>query len=876
MGNIESLSYTFYGNTLLNQELNLFTKYVTNMDLTFYGCSAFNNGLPSGNPGTMSWNTSSATSMSSMFGVASSFNCNIGSWDVSSVSNFYGMFFGASKFNNGGSSSIGSWQTTSATTMFRMFYGATIFNQPLSGWNTQNVTTMHGMFSNATNFNNGLLSGTDGTLSWNTSAVTIMTDMFYAATSFNCNVGSWYVSNVISFNGTFNSASKFNNGGSPDINNWLLKTTGTVNISGMFQTATIFNQPLNGWNTVAVTNMSTVFYLAPAFNNGLAPGVGSTLPWNTQNVTAMWWMFRNATAFNCDVSSFNTQNVTTMENMFGGATNFNNGLAVGAAGTLAWNTSAVTNMSGMFNYATSFNCNIGSWNVSAVTTFAYMFSTANKFNNGGSDTIGTWLLKTTGTVNMDGVFQSAILFNQPLNGWNTQAVNSMSNLFNGASAFNNGLTSGTAGTLAWNTSAVTTFYTTFYNATSFNCNVGSWNVSLCGDFTSMFDGSSKFNNGESDTIGIWTLKITGTINMTYMFARALLFNQPLNGWNTIAVTNINGMFSNCPVFNNGLLSGVAGTLAWNTSNVTNMSFSFAAPSFNCDISSWDVSKVTDFSLMFSNASKFNQPLNSWILKTTGTVNMSSMFISAAIFNQPLNSWITVAVTNMSSMFRQATAFNQDISSFNTIAVTVMNNMFESATNFNNGLFSGLAGTLAWNTSAVTTMSSMFYAASSFNCNIGSWNVSLVTTFASMFQSASKFNNGGSDTIGTWVLKTTGTVNMSTMFYVAIAFNQPLNSWNTVAVTNMGGMFSTATAFDQNIGNWNVSVVTDFNNFMANKTPLTFSTTNLDAIYNGWSTRPVVASRTVSFGSIKRTAASTAGRAILTSSPNLWTITDGGI
>jgi hypothetical protein len=64
--------------------------------------------------------------------------------------------------------------------------------------------------------------------------------------------------------------------------------------------------------------------------------------------------------------------------------------------------------------------------------------------------------------------------------------------------------------------------------------------------------------------------------------------------------------------------------------------------------------------------------------------------------------------------------------------------------------------------------------------------------------------------------------------------------------------------------------------MATKTPSTFSTTNLDAIYNGWSSRPVLASKSITFGTAKRTAASTAGRATLTNSPNLWTITDGGI
>jgi hypothetical protein len=46
------------------------------------------------------------------------------------------------------------------------------------------------------------------------------------------------------------------------------------------------------------------------------------------------------------------------------------------------------------------------------------------------------------------------------------------------------------------------------------------------------------------------------------------------------------------------------------------------------------------------------------------------------------------------------------------------------------------------------------------------------------------------------------------------------------------------SFDQNLGSWDVSLVTNFNGFMKNKTPLTFSSSNLDnAIYNGWSALP---------------------------------------
>jgi hypothetical protein len=64
--------------------------------------------------------------------------------------------------------------------------------------------------------------------------------------------------------------------------------------------------------------------------------------------------------------------------------------------------------------------------------------------------------------------------------------------------------------------------------------------------------------------------------------------------------------------------------------------------------------------------------------------------------------------------------------------------------------------------------------------------------------------------------------------------------------------------------------------MAGKNTTTFSTANLDAIYNGWSQLTLQPNLTANFGSIKYTAASQAGRNILTGAPNNWEITDGGI
>ena len=100
------------------------------------------------------------------------------------------------------------------------------------------------------------------------------------------------------------------------------------------------------------------------------------------------------------------------------------------------------------------------------------------------------------------------------------------------------------------------------------------------------------------------------------------------------------------------------------------------PTFNDDISEWNVSNVTDMSYMF------------------GSSDMGDFFGPPPAFNQDIGDWNVSNVTNMSAMFYGASAFNQDIG--------------------------------GWNVSNVTTMLTMFSGASTFNQDIGGWDVSSVT------------------------------------------------------------------------------------------------------------------------------------------------------
>jgi surface protein len=115
-----------------------------------------------------------------------------------------------------------------------------------------------------------------------------------------------------------------------------------------------------------------------------------------------------------------------------------------------------------------------------------------------------------------------------------------------------------------------------------------------------------------------------------------------------------------------------------------------------------------------------------------------------------------------------------------------------------------------------------------------------------------------------------------MLFSAAAFNQAIDSWDVSSVTNMSYMFQGAASFNQAIDRWDVSSVTNMVNFMANKTAANYSASHLDAIYTQWSLLTLQPSLSISFGTIKYTAAGSAGRAVLTGAPNSWTIVDGGI
>jgi surface protein len=387
-------------------------------------------------------------------------------------------------------------------------------------------------------------------------------------------------------------------------------------------------------------------------------------------------------------------------------------------------------------------------------------------------------------------------------------------------------------------------------------------------------------------------------NMSFAFdmaGAAGIFNSDISTWDTSKVTTFRATFQSQPEFNSDISTKevtVDGRtyIAWDTLNVTEFHFMLNAGNtsvrnngkFNQPIGNWNTSKATNMTVMFQNQFEFNQDISTKVVTVGGktytawdtlnVTNMTAMFsgfnsnlpLKTGTFNQPIGNWNTSKVTTMNAMFQIQPDFNQDIS---TKVVTVGNSTY-----------------IAWDTANVTTISSLLLCTpvkeGKFNQPIGNWNTTKVTTLNGSFQRQPIFNQDIStksvtvsgSTYTAW--NTSNVTNCRNVFLENKNFNQNIGNWNTAKVTDMTAMLQNTNNFNQNIGNWNVSLVTAFLDSFANGTNL--SPQNYDALLIGWASRAVRPNVVIGFGTTKRTSASDSAVTVLTSSPNNWTIIDGGL
>merc|ERR1711957_406537 len=96
------------------------------------------------------------------------------------------------------------------------------------------------------------------------------------------------------------------------------------------------------------------------------------------------------------------------------------------------------------------------------------------------------------------------------------------------------------------------------------------------------------------------------------------------------------------------------TKCFDTSQVTSMFSLFKSTDVNADISSWDVSSVTNMAWMFYEATKFNGDVSDW--DVSSVTAMDSMFYEAIKFNSDVSDWDVSSVIYMNRMFIGASEF----------------------------------------------------------------------------------------------------------------------------------------------------------------------------------------------------------------------------
>ena len=731
---------------------------------------------------------------------------------------------------------------------------------PIWYWDTSLVTDMSEAFKSIQYrglFSVGTLAPSNGNgygLLWNTSHVTTMESMFEDFDAPGLNTPGSYTSNSISFLQNVATSSKdsfipTSVRGPPSLTPYLSPaankyieddydvwdTSNVTNMKSMFKNCLlkVFTLPygwsqtivMNNWNTSSVTTMESMFEGCDAgWGNGTDPQK-DCLPWeiirkNGSNSYYNSWVTYNCTNFNKMFANILLTNVTSplKQHLL---KKYNHKKPIKGGWMIENKNSDLTDM--FLNspkLISLFEIPSGSSGTPEYWQFNYVDPIPNSIKAQIED------YYTTDIYNADQPGAPGSPGFQPNEGINTKPeYNDITNNTYYGQIWD------------WDTSQVSDFSEAFKSTFSYVYN-------YYPDYGNAFDTPSNkwyFGTGPNQQ---------ADNNLTQINS----FNKPIwiDKWDTSNVTDMSGMFvfdegnreSKKMVFLSSSLEtkyvndndpNTTGVLyrppytAWNTSSVTNMSYTFCAvpytfisPTNLPNVKKWDTSNVTTMLQMYA----INGDIGGTQNKEFGlrSLDLSPKLINDITNTTPYVAWNTSSVVNMEEMFfnsykyyKQTDALKFNIGKWNTSSVNNMSGMFNANKDFNEDISK-------WDTSSVTTMKRMFKEATTFDQYISNWDVSGVTTMESMFESASMFNSPLND----W--HTSSVTSMKSMFEAAVTFTHPLHRWDVSGVTTMESMFESAFKFKNDIRMWAVATTTSTTN-MFSSCPLE---TNTDPwnLYNG--------------------------------------------
>lgn len=218
-----------------------------------------------------------------------------------------------------------------------------------------------------------------------------------------------------------------------------------------------------------------------------------------------------------------------------------------------------------------------------------------------------------------------------------------------------------------------------------NSSINSWDTSNVTSFTSCFQSCSNFNQD------LYNWDVSSAATMNNMFYLAANFNGNINGWDFSSANNINYMLAgtsfNKPV-NNWVLGGGPVKTAQN--------ILFQTYDFEQDVSSWDVSKISNFFNAFA-YTKMNSDLSSWVL--TNITKLARLLFGNSTFNQDIGAMtLGAGLTDMTYLNYQNAALSD--SNWTKTIVGWANQVYNNSAPFNvNAANIATAATLEFDNSA---------------------------------------------------------------------------------------------------------------------------------------------------------------------------------
>ena len=719
--NVTNVSSMFAGANSFNQDISGWdVSKVTNMNRMFYQNTAFN-----GNVNAWGNKMKNVTNMSYMFQGARAFNQSLEDWVLNSGlsrSNTEKMLFGSGMQCPNITATLNGWAKNSAFNPSAI--GNTIeidFSGVVYSRTARNIMRYLRQNKGINILETGYYAqDCDGiSLDQYTIKVDTRRDATGGATPTNRAINI----NVVgtNFSVTYTDVSNpWNTGTVAGLNTGdaiTLPSAGTYKISVFVPTGSASSSitklstteaPLSNGYIIDVVNWSNIKWqsLKDAFKGctGLAHLSAADVP-NLSECTSLEAMFQNCTGLTAvqSIEDWNLSNVTSLKSMFAGAIVFNQPLN-------HLNVSHIADFSGMFSGATAFDHSLGEWNLSGITDG----NTAmlNMFDNSGiscasyKETLIGWNMKSStpsnirlGAANVNyGDGAATIRTNLQTNKSWTFVGDLLSAGCDGIDASGRYIT-------VWDTRIPNS---NGLLSLDIQTNISGNNVTI--DWEEVGNTS---NNGTLTGLSGNNITVTGLPHAGVYRIKATIGSDPKLGfswgttdagrivyveqWGSAVWKSLNAAFSGAKNMR---------VLATDIPNLTQLSDLNPYP-YNAPMQS-----------MFSGCSSLTivPSINSWSMPSD-VKSIQSMFAGATSFNQDLSSFDISHITDMSDLFRGATLFNQDISGWDVSRVTNMGGMFEGAPFFNQPI--GLWGNKMSN---VIRISNMFTNASSFNQDLGAWNM----------------------------------------------------------------------------------------------------------------------------------------------------------